>query len=948
MLAQKVNLLNLLVILALILPGGPQPTAPALKPDFGQLPLYFVENRGQVDERVAYYIQGSDKTLYFTSEGVTFALTRPSPDESSRSPKSTISSRRARDEAHGRPLAHSRSPTPPYSRWAVKLDFVGANPNVRPIGQSQTEAVFSYFKGKPDEWHTGLRTYSRIVYTNLWPGIDLVYYGTVNQLKYEFVVRPGADPNQIRLAYRGATDVRLNAAGQLEVTAPLGGFADDVPTAYQETAGGQRVAVPIAYALEQTPLASLAFLDPRSAIQNPKSYGFRLGDYDPALPLVLDPAVLVYAGYIGGADWDQSFGIAVDGAGNVYVTGETHSTQATFPVTVGPDLTHNGSYYDAFVAKVNPAGTGLVYTGYIGGAGDDSGDGIAVDGAGSAYVTGETYSAQATFPVTVGPDLTHNFGSDAFVAKVNPAGTGLVYAGYIGGNSFDHGLGIAVDGVGNAYVTGSTGSTEATFPVTGGPDLTYNFGSDAFVAQVNAAGTGLVYAGYIGGAGSDYGFGIAVDGAGNAYVTGYTLSTEATFPVTLGPDLTFNGTGYYDAFVAKVNVAGTGLVYAGYIGGAGQDYSEGIAVDGAGNAYVTGYTTSAQATFPVTVGPDLTHNGGLRDAFVAKVNPAGTGLVYAGYIGGNSFDHGLGIAVDGVGNAYVTGSTGSTEATFPVTVGPDLTYNGSSPDAFVAKVNVAGTGLVYAGYIGGAGQDYSEGIAVDGAGNAYVTGYTNSTEATLPAVGGPDLTYNGGSWDAFVAKVGGFLDLPISYFPGGLNQPPGLRPLFDWGNVSGASSYNLQISTNQNFTSLVLNLNLSPSAYVPTADLPKGMLLFWRVRANGSNGPSAWSRIRHFDTPNPPGVPILLTPAHNATAANGQPTLDWSDSSPGVDHYEVQISTSATFAGMLGRGQGGRTAASQYTPEVALAPGPYYWRVRAVNSGGQFSNWSSGRSFVVP
>jgi hypothetical protein len=333
---------------------------------------------------------------------------------------------------------------------------------------------------------------------------------------------------------------------------------------------------------------------------------------------------------------------------------------------------------------------------------------------------------------------------------------------------------------------------------------------------------------------------------------------------------------------------------------------------------------------------------------VAKVNPAGTGLVYAGYIGGNSFDHGLGIAVDGVGNAYVTGSTGSTEATFPVTVGPDLTYNGSSPDAFVAKVNVAGTGLVYAGYIGGAGQDYSEGIAVDGAGNAYVTGYTNSTEATLPAVGGPDLTYNGGSWDAFVAKVGGFLDLPISYFPGGLNQPPGLRPLFDWGNVSGASSYNLQISTNQNFTSLVLNLNLSPSAYVPTADLPKGMLLFWRVRANGSNGPSAWSRIRHFDTPNPPGVPILLTPAHNATAANGQPTLDWSDSSPGVDHYEVQISTSATFAGMLGRGQGGRTAASQYTPEVALAPGPYYWRVRAVNSGGQFSNWSSSRSFAVP
>jgi hypothetical protein len=328
MFARKPNLINLLVILALILPGGTQPTvpqtpssppvapapanaAPALKPDFGQLPLYFVENRGQLDERVAYYIQGSDKTIYFTAEGVTFALTRPSPDESAHNPKSTISHRLARATTHGRPLAHSHTPRPPYSRWAVKLDFVGASPNARPIGQSQTEAVISYFKGKPDEWHTGLRTYSRIIYPNLWPGIDLVYYGTVNQLKYEFVVRPGADPKQIQLAYRGATDVRLNPAGHLEVTSPLGGFADDAPTAYQEI-GGQRVTVPITYALGQTPFT---LFDPKSAIQNSKSYGFQVGDYDPARPLVLDPAVLVYAGYIGGDGYDDGYGIAVDGGG---------------------------------------------------------------------------------------------------------------------------------------------------------------------------------------------------------------------------------------------------------------------------------------------------------------------------------------------------------------------------------------------------------------------------------------------------------------------------------------------------------------------------------------------------------------------------------------------------------------------------------------------------------
>ena len=249
------------------------------------------------------------------------------------------------------------------------------------------------------------------------------------------------------------------------------------------------------------------------------------------------------------------------------------------------------------------------------------GRGIAVDSVGNAYVTGYTSSDQTSFPVTVGPNLTHKGDFDAFVAKVNPAGTALVYAGYIGGSQEDVAYGIAVDSVGNAYVTGYTNSTEATFPVLGGPDLTFNGRFDAFVAKVNAAGTALVYAGYIGGNQDDLGTGIAVDSVGNAYVTGITFSTEATFPVLGGPDLTFNG-GIWDAFVAKVNVAGTALGYAGYIGGSGNDQATGIAVDSAGNAYVTGYTSSDQASFPVTVGPDLTFKGGNYDAFVAKLKAA--------------------------------------------------------------------------------------------------------------------------------------------------------------------------------------------------------------------------------------------------------------------------------------------------------------------------------------
>jgi hypothetical protein len=699
-------------LLGFAFPGMATAQARAGEEAFGKLPLYFVQNQGQLDARVAYYVQGRDTTVYFTSEGVTIALTGPAATAAS-------------DGEGAR------------QRWAVKLDFVGANLEARPRGQDPTSAVISYFKGPSQQWKTGLRTYAGLVYRDLWPGIDLVFNGTVNRLKYTFLIHPGADPDRIKLAYRGATAVRLTSGGELEVSTPVGGFRDERPYAYQDV-GGQRVEVAAAYAMD--PEASDGVQD----------YGFRLGAYDREKPLVLDPAMLVYAGYIGGAGNDQGVGIAVDSAGNAYVTGTTDSSEATFPVTVGPDLTFNGSF-DAFVAKVNPAGTALVYAGYIGGAGNDQGVGIAVDSAGNAYVTGATDSPETTFPVTVGPDLTFNGSFDAFVAKVNPAGTALVYAGYIGGAGNDQGVGVAVDSAGNAYVTGATDSPEATFPVTVGPDLTFNGGSfDGFVAKVNATGTALAYAGYIGGAGFDQGVGIGVDSAGNAYVSGLTDSSETTFPVAVGPDLTFNGS--FDAFVAKVNATGTALAYAGYIGGAGFDQGVGIAVDSAGNAYVTGTTDSSEATFPVAVGPDLAFNGSF-DAFVAKVNPAGTALVYAGYIGGAGSDQGVGIAVDSAGNAYVTGATDSPEATFPVTVGPDLTFNGSV-DAFVAKVNPGGTALVYAGYIGGTGNDLGVGIAVDSAGNAYVTGLTDSSEATFPVTAGPDLTFNG-SFDAFVAKVAG-------------------------------------------------------------------------------------------------------------------------------------------------------------------------------------------------
>ena len=700
---------------------------PRTDADFGRIPLHFIPNEGQVDGPPAFYVQGKDKTIYFAPEGLTFVLSGPRESTS--------------------------------ERWVVKLDFVDANPEAIPVSLETSGAVISYFKGKPEDWTMGLLASSKIVYRHLWPGIDLLYYGTVDRMKYEFIVQPGADPSRIKLAYRGAESVKLTEAGRLAIATPLGGFEDDVPVAWQEVEGAHAV-VPVAYVLEefaedqepQHSLPSQGGLTANEARSKSRThiYGFDVGEYDSSLPLMLDPAVLVYCGYIGGSGWEKGAGIAVDGSGNAYVTGDTSSTEATFPVTVGPDLTYNGEPSDAFLAKVKVDGTGLVYCSYIGGSGWEEGKGIAVDGLGNAYVTGETSSGD--FPVTPGSGLTYNGDIDAFVAKVDADGTKLVYSGHIGGWNWDTGKGIAVDGLGNAYVTGWTFSDD--LPVKIGPDLTYNSSQDVFVAKVNTAGTALAYCGYIGGWANEEAYGIAVDGSGNAYVTGRTASAD-DFPVKVGPDLSQNG--FYDAFVAKVNANGTAIVYCGYIGGMDDEEGNAIAVDGSGNAFITGYTYSTN--FPTVVGPDRTFNGGSTDAFVAKVKADGTALAYCGYIGGDVSDRGYGndcgngIAVDGSGNAYVTGQTDSTEATLPVTVGPDLTYNGLD-EAFVAKVKADGTAFIYCGYIGGENNDYGSGIAVDGSGNAYVTGQTDSTEATLPVTLGPDLTFNGsGDYDGFVAKI---------------------------------------------------------------------------------------------------------------------------------------------------------------------------------------------------
>ncbi|MHC4943487.1 MAG: DUF7948 domain-containing protein, partial [Planctomycetota bacterium] len=549
-----------------------------------------------MDAKAAYYLPGRNKTLYFTPTGIVFAL-----------------------------QGEDRSKA---GRWIVKLDFLGMDRSTNLEGKDLRRTRFSYFKGKPEDHKTGVPAFGKLIYEQLWPGIDLVYSGAAGRIKYEFHLKPEADPNRIQLAYEGASEVFIDESGKLHVVTPTGSFFDDAPCAFQEI-DGERIEVPVRYALRTAD---------GSGKDKVYHLSFDIGSFDRSLPLIIDPSMLVYCGYVGGEDVEKCYGIAVDNAGCAYVTGYTQTDALTFPVKTGPDLSYNGSN-DAFVAKISADGTRFDYCGYIGGDEDDAGFGIAVDDAGCAYVTGNTRSDPSTFPVKTGPVLSFGGVRDAFVAKVNPQGTELVYCGYIGGSEDDGGYGVALDNAGNAYYSGWTYSDEVTFPVSGGPDTTHNGDMDAYVAKVNSLGTGFFYCGYIGGSEGDTCFGIDLDDSGRAHVIGNTFSDETTFPVLQGPDLSYAGDA--DAFVARLDAQGSQLEYCGYVGGDRKENGLDICVDSQGDAFVIGWTHSDENSFPVKVGPDLTFNGG-SDIFVARIDSSGSGFVFSGYVGGAQEDYGLG------------------------------------------------------------------------------------------------------------------------------------------------------------------------------------------------------------------------------------------------------------------------------------------------------------------
>ncbi|HET9177443.1 MAG TPA: SBBP repeat-containing protein [Terriglobia bacterium] len=685
---------------------------------YGRLPLSFEVNRGQVSPQARYLARGQGFTLFLTQADAILQFTKFMPDNPA---VGATASGFKNDQAEA---------ASPGTADVLRLKLLGANHRARITASERLPGNTSYFLGNdPGKWVTNVPNYARVRYRQIYPGIDLAYYGRQGQLENDFILAPGSDPKLVRLAVEGARKVRFNASGDLVLTVSDGEVYFRRPRAYQGN-GANRREVAVRYAL-----------------QAENSVGFAVGPYNHHEELVIDP-VLSYSTYLGGSGGDDGLGIAVDAAGDAFVTGTTASVN--FPKTGGQANLGGGK--DIFVAKLNPSGSAFLYSVFLGGGNLDRATSIAIDSSGNAYLAG--YTTSTDFPTTSGAYKTSNAGStDAFVTKLDPTGASLVYSTYLGGGGIDYGRGIAVDASGDAFITGSTQSTN--FPTVNPLQVGNDGGSDAFVAEFDPTGASLLYSTYLGGSGADEALAIALDGSGNAYVAGYTFSLN-TFPTQNALQSSLSGAS--DAFVTEINPATSSLVFSTYLGGSADESAQSIAIDSAGSIYVTGKTSSS--SFPVTNGASQAAYGGGTDAFVTKLAPGGTQMVYSTFLGGSGLDQGNSIALDSSGDAFITGFTQSSDLPLTNALQRVLGVSGASScgttpcaDAFITELGPSGN-VVFSTFLGGSATDLGQAIATDPSGAAYLTGSTSSTNFPVIA-GAPQSTYTGTnqSNNVFIAKV---------------------------------------------------------------------------------------------------------------------------------------------------------------------------------------------------
>ena len=700
---------------------------------YAALPLSFEANHGQTDPSVNFLSRGKGYALFLTGREAVLTLR-----------KSSVAG------AHPPALSKLGQPATDDGQKAndavLRMQLVGGNPTAKVAGTDELPGKTNYFIGNDrSKWRTNIPTFAKVRYENVYPGVDLVYYGTRGgELEYDFIVNPGADPNAIALGIdaQGHAPLQINSQGNLIVKIGSDNVEFHQPVVYQSEANRQSSID------HRHPVQAHYSLDAQNHVR------FELGPYDHNRPLVIDP-VLIYATYVGGSGGDIGYGIAVDAFFDAYITGVTNSTN--FPSVGSPYQSSNKGDGDAFVTEINHQGTQLIYSTYLGGSGSDTATAIALAN-GSAYVTGYTTSTNfpTMAPAGAGTNLPfqqiYGGNTDAFVTALNTTGTALIYSSYLGGSGADFGQGIAVDSSGNAYVTGTTQSTN--FPTVNSYQPINNGGEDAFISKVNFTGEQLLYSTYLGGSQADVGQAITLDSNNNAYVTGYTFSTD--FPLSSPVQSTLGGGA--DAFVTELNAAGSALTFSTYLGGSGDDRSYGISLDGNNNVYVAGATSSAN--FPTTSGVFQPNLRGASNAFVSQLSHGGTTLVYSTFLGGTGTDQGNAIAVTSSGIAFVTGYTNSSDfpTQAPIQAVLGLSNNGlcgSAPcsDAFVTQLNSTGSALIYSTFLGGNGPDFGQGVAVDSNGNPYITGSTSSTN--FPAIWGGSYksSLTGTSGNAFIAKI---------------------------------------------------------------------------------------------------------------------------------------------------------------------------------------------------
>jgi hypothetical protein len=704
-------------------------------------PVSFEPNLGQAPSGVHFLSRGPGYTLAITDSGAMLAL------QSAKRGAQT-----ARIGVNQTPTRERQQSLPPSERQTrnavLRMELVGARARPAVSGTQPLAGRSNYLFGRdPRHWRTHIPTFASVRAAEVYPGIDLLYHGREGRLDHDFIVAPSADPGRVQVRFTGAERAEIGTGGDLLLHTATGTVRQGRPLVYQEVNGDRR------------PVSAQYVL--RSAKCAATEVRFALGPYDHALPLVIDPPLLSFSTYLGGNEGDATDyqfdympgGVATDAAGNVYVTGTTYAPD--FPTTPGAFQTDRVGGADVFISKLSADGTQLIYSTLLGGdnvpgGSDSAGTGIAVDSMGCAYATGWTDSPD--FP-TRNPLQGPAGGFDAFVTKLSADGSSLVYSTFLGGGNEDIGFGIALDPSNNAYVTGRTYSVD--FPVVnalrasgGSPD----WDADGFVTKVAADGSHLVYSTYLGGHGYDYGHRIYVDANGRAYVGGSTYSLD--FPVTAGAVQTTHADDRNsDGFIAALDETGAVLRYSTYLGGHGFDEVNGIAVDSAGSAYVTGTTWSTD--FPLR-NPLQSQLGGFNDAFVAKLTRDGSALVYSTYLGGRGNDWGACLVLDEAGSAYVTGNTNSHDfpVANPLSVGARLHDNPINVfyDGVVVKVNPAGTGLEYSTYLGGTDYDLADNIAVTPQHAAVILGQTRSFDLPIsPNAYQPNL---GGFLNPFVTAIG--------------------------------------------------------------------------------------------------------------------------------------------------------------------------------------------------